>query len=528
MSTSPLASRYQSLGSLPGIWPILAETIGNNSALQDPHSRPETQLTFTELWQQIRQFAIGLQALGIDPNAEPLPDRVAVFADDSPRWLIVDQAIMLAGAADVVRGATADPGELIYILRNSGSCGLIVENLALLKKLQGSLIDLPLKFVVLLSDEALTGFEQSWIILNFSQVLAKAEESTLQNVTVDQTDRLATLLYTSGTTGQPKGVMLTHNNLLHQINTLTDVLRPQFGECFLSILPTWHSFGRVGQYFSLSQGCVQVYTSIRYFKQDLQTFKPHYMTSVPRIWESIYESAQKQFREQPVNRQKLVQFFFNTSERYILARRRAQGLTLDAPSGPQRIIGRLQALLLAPIHALGDRLVYRKVRDAVGGRLKLAISGGGSLATHLENFYEIVGIELLVGYGLTETTPVLTARRVHCNLRGSAGRPIPQTELKIVDPETQKALPIGAKGLVLARGPQVMAGYFANPEATAKAINSEGWFNTGDLGCLTVKNDLILTGRAKDTIVLTNGENIEPQPIEDACGRSPYIDQIML
>ena len=163
-----------------------------------------------------------------------------------------------------------------------------------------------------------------------------------------------------------------------------------------------------------------------------------------------------------------------------------------------------------------------------GGQFEVSVSGGGSLAMHIENFYEIVGVCLLVGYGLTETSPVLTVRRFERNLRRSAGQPLAQTELKIVDPETHKDLPLGEKGLVLCRGPQVMQGYYKNPDATAKAIDAEGWFDTGDIGLLTPKSDLILTGRAKDTIVLSNGENIEPQPIEDACLRSPFIDQIML
>jgi long-chain acyl-CoA synthetase len=196
--------------------------------------------------------------------------------------------------------------------------------------------------------------------------------------------------------------------------------------------------------------------------------------------------------------------------------------------GAEKWIAQLQTGLLGPLHQLGNRLVYEKVRQATGGELKAAISGGGSLGMHLENFFEIVGIELLVGYGLTETTPVLTARRFQHNLRGSAGKPIAETELRIVDPETRQPLPIRQKGLVLARGPQIMKGYFENPTATAKVLDEQGWFDTGDLGWLTAENDLVLTGRAKDTIVLTNGENIEPQPIEDACARSPYIDQIML
>jgi long-chain acyl-CoA synthetase len=343
-------------------------------------------------------------------------------------------------------------------------------------------------------------------------------------------EQLATLLYTSGTTGKPKGVRLTNANLMHQMNTFSDVLQPKPGDRAISILPTWHSFGRTVKYYLLSQGCTQVYTNIRNLKRDLVKFPPEFMASVPRLWESLYEAIQKQFREQPESKQKLVQFFFAQSQRYVEARRLVQGLDLNNlnPSLTQKIGAQLLCWMLAPVHGLGDRLVYTKVRDALGGKFKASVSGGGSLAMHLENFFEIVGINLLVGYGLTETSPVLTARRLQRNLRCSAGQPIPLTELKIVHPENRQALPLGHKGLVLARGPQVMQGYHNNQEATAKAIDSEGWFDTGDLGWLTPQMDLILTGRAKDTIVLSNGENIEPQPIEDACVRSAYIDQIML
>lgn len=184
--------------------------------------------------------------------------------------------------------------------------------------------------------------------------------------------------------------------------------------------------------------------------------------------------------------------------------------------------------LLGPLHTLGNKLVYQKVREAMGGCFKNSISGGGSLAMYLENFFEIVGVQVLVGYGLTETSPVLTARRPWRNPRGASGQPIPKTEIRIVDPVSRQPLLQGERGIILARGPQIMQGYYQNPEATAQAIDSEGWFNTGDLGWLTPKNDLIITGRAKDTIVLSNGENIEPQPLEDACLRSPYIAQIMV
>jgi long-chain acyl-CoA synthetase len=520
-SASNLESQYAALAALPEIWPIAAHRFGSIVALNDPHHKPAAQLTYAELWQKIQQFASAMQQLGVKPG-----DRISLFSDNSSRWFIADQGIMTAGGVDVVRGSDADPAELAYILVNSESSGLIVENLATLQKLIPLLGDYVLNFIGLLSEEAPS---EGVSALSYAQILELGTKQALAPVTF-QSEQLATLLYTSGTTGQPKGVQLCHRNLMHQINTFADVLQPAPGDHVLSILPTWHCFGRAVEYYLLSHGCAQTYTSIRHIKKDMQAYPPHFMASVPRLWESLYEGIQKQFREQPEGKQKLVQRFFGMSDRYIKARRIAQRLDIENlnPSIAQVVRAQIQCWLLAPLHALGDRLVYTKVRDALGGQFKVSVSGGGSLAMHIENFFEIVGINLLVGYGLTETSPVLTVRRLERNLRRSAGQPLAQTELRIVDPDTRQILPLGQKGIVLCRGPQVMQGYYNNPAATAKAINEEGWFDTGDLGLLTDQGDLILTGRVKDTIVLSNGENIEPQPIEDACVRSPYIDQIML
>jgi long-chain acyl-CoA synthetase len=517
---------YSQAKSLSEIWGILATRYPQTLALLSPHESPPIQLSFQELYQQMQQFAAGLQSLGVQPE-----DCLALFADNSPRWLIADQACMMAGAINTVRSSQADVQELLFIAEDSGAIMLIAEDLATLTKLKSGLASLPLRAIALLSDQP-TDSEAAELpvpLYNFSQILARGAAQTLIPVPLDPS-HLATLMYTSGTTGKPKGVMVTHKGLLQQVNSLGAVIQPQAGDRAISILPTWHAYERVSEYFLFSLGCSQIYTNIRYLKQDLKQFQPKYMIGVPRLWESLYEGVQKQFREQPASRQRLVNFFFGVSKRYILQRRIAKGLNLEnyTPSAFQKILAQLQALLLSPLHSLGNKLVYQKVRAALGGQFKQIFSGGGSLATHLDLFYEIIGIELLVGYGLTETAVVLTGRRSWDNLRGSAGKPIPGTEIKIVDPETKTTLPLGHKGLVMAKGPQVMPGYFNNPEATAKVLDTEGWFDTGDFGWLTSGKDLILTGRLKDTIVLTNGENIEPQPIEDACLRSPYIDQIVL
>lgn len=514
---------YSQTQSLSNVWDITAQNFADIVALSDPHSTPVVSWTFRELHQLLQQFAAGLQQLGLQPQ-----EKIAIFADNSPRWFVADQGSMLAGAVNAVRSAVADPQELHYILQDSDSVALIVENRKTLDKLAITPDSFPLKFIILLSDEA-PNTDSPIRELNYPQVLALGNDQALTPVDQHEDD-LATLIYTSGTTGQPKGVMLTHGNLLHQVRHLNAVINPQPGDHVLSILPSWHSYERSAEYFLLSQGCTMTYTSIRHFKTDLKKIKPQHMVGVPRLWDSLYEGIQKTFREQSANQQKLINFFFAQSRNYILAKRIAENLSLDHlhVSGGRRLIAKLQALLLSPLHALGSKLVYQKVRAATGGQLKTLISGGGSLAQHLDDFYEIVDIPVLVGYGLTETAPVTNARRPNRNLRYSSGMPIPQTEIRIVDPETRETLPVEAKGLVLIRGPQVMHGYYKKPESTAKAIDPEGWFDSGDLGWVTQHNDLVLTGRAKDTIVLSNGENIEPQPIEDACARSAYIDQMML
>lgn len=527
---------YSGIHSLPEIWPLAAQHFRDITALYNPHSKPEVKITYSQLWDQIQRFAIGLQVLGVNKNDDdPHPPRIALIADNSPRWFIADQGIMTAGAVNAVRSSQAEKNELLYIISHSGSTVVVVEDVKTLNKLEPDLAELPIKLVILLSDETdmpewnTLPIIETYSVMNFTQLLNLANDHTLTPVTIAG-HVLATLIYTSGTTGKPKGVMLSHNNLLHQVQTLGTIVQPQPGDVALSILPTWHSYERSGEYFLLSQGCTQIYTNLRMIKEDLKRFRPNFMIAVPRLWESIYEGVQKQFRSQPVKKQKLIQFLLKMGQEYIFARRVAQGLSLEHIGASEwiRWAAKIKQLVLSPLQILGEKLVYAKVREATGGKIKQVISGGGALPRHIDNFFEIIGVEILQGYGLTETSPVTNARRIWRNLRGSSGQPIAGTQVKIVHPETKDPLPPGKIGLVLLKGPQVMGGYYHNLEATKQVIDNDGWFNSGDLGWVTPENDLVLTGRAKDTIVLSNGENIEPQPIEDACLRSPYIDQIML
>jgi long-chain acyl-CoA synthetase len=522
MSPNSQAMSSYSLASLSELWPLLSERYGDRLALWDPHAQPEVTVSYRQLNESIHQFAAGLMALGVAPG-----DRIAIVADNSPRWLVADQGCLMAGAVNVPRSANAPVSELAYILQHSESTALVVEDVATLKRIQAAIVPLPMRVTILISDEQHEG------CLNFSELLRNGTSPPDQLPALSQ-DRLATLMYTSGTTGEPKGVMLSHGNLLHQVNAIAPVLHPDVGDRFLTILPTWHCYERSCEYFILSQGSTLVYTAPRYIKQDLQQYTPHCMVAVPRIWETMYEGIQRQFREKSPFQRRLIAVCLNASERWVKLGRQLRGRSLESDPLPPlgTVWGRCLYALLTPVHRLGDALVYRKVRQAVGPNFKFAVSGGGSLASHLDTFYEIVGIEILVGYGLTETSPVLSVRPPERNVRGTAGFPLPEVELQIRHPDTLALLPQGKRiseakqlqGLVMAKGPQVMLGYYKNPEATTKVLDGNGWLNTGDLGWLTPDGQIVLTGRAKDTIVLTNGENVEPQPLEDAGTQSPYID----
>ncbi|HEY9859521.1 MAG TPA: AMP-binding protein, partial [Candidatus Obscuribacterales bacterium] len=236
---------YQSVESLPAIWPIVAEKFGSIVALKDPHAKPEVSLTYAQVYQQMQHFASGLQALGVQAG-----DRVGLISDNSPRWFVADQGIMTAGAANAVRSSQADREELLFILADSGSTALVVENQATFQKLRSGLDGLAVRTVVLLSDEE-PPIDETLKILNFSQLLELGANHSLQPVQQNR-ETLATLIYTSGTTGRPKGAMLSHGNLLHQATMLGAVVPPQPGNIVLSILPSWHAYERAFEYFVLA------------------------------------------------------------------------------------------------------------------------------------------------------------------------------------------------------------------------------------------------------------------------------------
>jgi long-chain acyl-CoA synthetase len=525
---------WSSIGGIEQLWPELEALHGDAPALEAPHQHPPEALSYRQLRQGIEAAATAFAALGVAAG-----DVVALFAENGPRWLLADQGLMRAGAADAVRGSAAPPEELRYILADSGAIALVVESAALLEKLALDASQRArLRFVLVLEGEAGAGWPSpdgdpdsaaAPPCLSWHQLLERAGGAAAPAWPSGGAQRLATLIYTSGTTGEPKGVPLSHANLLHQVRQLGVAVAAQPGERVLSVLPIWHAYERSAEYFLFSCGACQSYTGLKHFRADLQKVRPQYLISVPRIWEALEAGFNDALAAMPPFRQRLLKAALAHSGRFALCRRQARDLTLAPVPAWQRLLAGAEAGLRWPLHALAAALLWPQVRrQLTGGELRTAISGGGALPSHVDAFFEAIGIELLVGYGLTETAPVLTCRRPWANRRGSAGRPLDGTAIKIVDAESRRPVAIGERGLVLARGPQVMAGYFGKPEATAKAIDAQGWFDTGDLGLLLADGTLVLTGRAKDTIVLSNGENIEPGPLEEALTASALLEQVML
>lgn len=534
---------WSGLKQLHDLWPELTRRHGSLGALAAPHATPPEEFTFAQLEAAIGRTRTALRSLGLEADHV-----VALLADNSPRWLMADQAVMSCGAADAVRGSTAPVEELHYIIEDCNACGLILQDSALLKRLQGLPLSQKvweqLRFVVLLSDEAQPA-ELHWPhqqprsdgapvpLLSWSGLQQRAQGRPIHEAAVLSGEAVATILYTSGTTGRPKGVPLRHRNLIYLIQQLAVAVQAGPGERALSVLPIWHSYERAAGYFLLSCGCQQTYTTIRDLRDDLQKVRPHFLTSVPRLWEKIQEGFDNALRQAPPSRRNLVRFALACS-RFHCGQWRAWRNLHPVPCNPgQQLSGLALAGLSLPLHRLAGVLFWPKLRQKlVGGQLRLAISGGGALSPSVDGFFEAVGIELLVGYGLTETSPVLTVRRPWWNRRGSAGQPLPGTEIRIVSTEQtmgpREMMGWGETGIVQARGPQVMGGYLRRPEATAQVLDEENWFDTGDLGYLLPDGSLMITGRAKDTIVLASGENIEPTPLEDALLAHPLVQQAMV
>jgi long-chain acyl-CoA synthetase len=491
--------------------------------------------TYKELYETGTDLAAALvQLCGLKAN-----EHVGIIADNRLEWIIADYAIILAGAADVPRGTDATPFDMEYIIGHAGCRIVFVENQAAWDKLATVAAKLQGVEHIIFMSEIKTG-KTPWKCHKMSDLIAEGKkipkkeiEERMENISPDD---LFTLIYTSGTTGTPKGVMLTHGNITSQIRNLP--LGFNKNDVMLSILPVWHSFERAFEIISIASGAKTAYTSIKNLKADIQTVKPTFMASAPRLWESIYNGVMARVSEGSGVRRGLFKAAVTLSHIYRTALRELTGRNLQIfpVNVLVQVLQWLRALITVIVTLLPalllDAVVLSKIRQATGGRLRATISGGGALPLHIDEFFNDIGIPVLEGYGMTETSPIISVRLPGKAVIGTVGPLYAETEIRLVDLQTGRTIYpekeyYGRKGELHVRGPQVMAGYYKNTEATAKVLN-DGWMNTGDLAIMTANNCLKIVGRSKETVVLMNGENVEPVPIESKILESKFVEQCMV
>ncbi|MEI8292990.1 MAG: long-chain fatty acid--CoA ligase [bacterium] len=496
--------------------------------------------SFRETYEQGLDLATSLIALGLEAR-----EHVGILADNRLEWILADYAILLAGAADVPRGTDTTDAELIYILTHSDARFVFVENQAMLARVQRCRPQLPhLHSIIVMApgdfrmQKGVHGLDQ--LMRDGGSRRSQGDSSAVERARAVRPDDLCTIIYTSGTTGTPKGVQLTHANMCSQIANLPLALRP--GDRALSILPVWHSYERAFEMLCISRGVGTYYTSLRSLAEDLKIVRPTVMASAPRLWENLYLKILSNVKSTTPVRQRLFHLAYQTTRHVKRAERFFRGQQLDEHGR-----GFLENLSLAASHAilwaisiipakLLDALVLKKLRAIVGGEFRGTISGGGALQPHVDEFFNFIGIPVLEGYGMTETSPVLAVRTWDNLVIGTVGEPYPKTEVRIVDLQNGDILypdsrrrggGRGLRGEIHVKGPQVMRGYYKDPEGTSRVLR-DGWMNTGDIGMVTYNGCLKILGRSKDTIVLLNGENIEPVPIEARLVESPFVDQCMV
>ncbi len=499
-------------------------------------------ISYNQFFELVQNFASSLYDIGIRKN-----NKVGIISENHYKWIIADMAIISLGAIDVPRGSDSTVQELTYILNHSEIKYCFIENPTQLDKLISIKSKLPnLKYLILFSgkkEEATKKVPFGVKILYFDDLLEKGkkliDKYQKQLHIIKETikeDDIVTIIYTSGTTGIPKGVMLLHKNIMQNIRVLPEVIHITDKERWLSVLPVWHVFERTIEYIILATGGLMAYSkpTAKYLLPDFAEIKPTFMVSVPRIWEALYQGIISKVKKESKIRWIIFSFFTKIGIIYSKSWKEIKGLRplFKKPNIIilffKKIIALFTIILFAFLDLLGDILVFKKIREKTGGCLRGPISGGGALPGYVDAFFSAIKLDILEGWGLTETAPVIGVRLFERLVPNTVGPASPGVQIVIRDENGKPLQNQHQKGLVYIKGDNVMAGYYKEPEKTKAVLSSDGWLNTGDLGRMTLSGELQLCGRAKDTIVLTGGENIEPQPIEDKLLEHNLIHQVIV
>lgn len=488
-------------------------------------------VTYAQLYAQVKEFGTGLTAVGLQAGRH-----VALVAENSPQWLVSDLAVLGCGAIDVPLSSRLGDREMEYVLAHSDCEMAIVENADVFRRIAAFRRRLPRlrRFILLnaaegkphVTTDSFRVQTYTWDEVRkkgMSRMERGDREFDLRATAVQPKD-LATIVYTSGTTGRPKGVMLTHGGIMHDVTGIRAGISPAPGLTWLSVLPVWHSFERIVEYCSIHYGDTIAYSQPSEWKifDDLRVLRPNFLVMVPSLLEGIQKSLEKRlnaFQLVLVRFEKFSAVFSRfVAGHYPRFKREERLLEIFAAILP--------LVLLAPVKIVSSLFLKRQVRTILGGNLRFIVCGGSPLPVYLDRFFAAIGVDLLEGYGLTETSGVMSVRSERTPVLGSAGKPLPDAEIRIVD-DDGKDVPPGEKGDIRVKGPQLMRGYYKDPQGTRDVLSPEGWLTTGDTGMLTIDGNLIVTGRRRHALILRSGERVEPEPVETAVQESPFVQEAM-
>ena len=492
-------------------------------------------ITYRDAFASMRDFAAGLLSLGVKRG-----DHIGIISDNRYEWQHADLAIMSIGAVDVPRGCDATSGDLTYILSFAECKTVIAENSAQLSKILELKDSFPkLSTMILFEDltekDSELAAEKNVALYSFSQVKQRGQEFNASNEkTIDEEidkgswDDVVSLIFTSGTTGQPKGVMLSNGNFLTQLDELRERIYMNVGDKGIVVLPIWHVFERICEYVILVQTSTIVYSRPvgSVLLADLKKTNPQILPAVPRVFESIYDGINRKMRKTGgfvyFLYKNFVQIAIHWSriDRSLFDRNARFKMDLRLLKWPGYV---LAWLLLWPIKLLGSAIVFRKIRAMLGTGFRAGVSGGGAFPPAIDEFFWAIGVKVVEGYGLTETAPVVAVRPIKRPIFGTVGSPLRGVSVRVVSLQDGHDLGKCKLGLLEVKGETVMKGYYNRPDLTTKAIDENEWFNTGDIAILTRHNEIVLRGRAKDTIVQRGGENVEPLPIEMKIQESRFV-----
>lgn len=490
--------------------------------------------TFQELLSLVNRLTAGLLRIGLRKG-----DRVLFLCDPSALWLPVDLAIITAGGISTPRGTDITDDELRYIAMHAECRIALVQNEKTADRIRSLHKELPeLKYLITMEDGkgAISIGDHSLTLLasKGSAVLSDHPEIIADRLAKISPDDTAAIIYTSGTTGQPKGVMLSQKAMVETVKVTHKRFPALPNDAAISILPPWHVFERMLEYVYMAHGMDFLITNISNLKDDLNAFKPSLISSVPRIWESIYNGIHAKVQKGSALKRGIFNFFLGVGSAW--ARYRAiwggYDFRLEKPSTAIYLLRKAGAAmllgLLFPLKKISN-VIFRPVRAALGGRVRLSFSGGSALPAHIDKFLCAVGIPVLEGYGMTETCAVTSSRSEEMPSSGTIGAPVEAVSFKIIDDKgNDVSKSPGKKGVLWLKGVQIFQGYYKQPEVTAALFDKDGFFNTGDIMLVNYRGELIFAGRAKDTVVLAGGENVEPGPIEEKLCESRFIAQCVV